>query len=73
MLKKNIANIPDIARNIAALAVSSDRTRKIESRTSGTTARCSIKTNAPRSTAERPKKPSVVADVQPSVADLTIA
>ena len=49
VLKKNIANIPEKARNIDRFAVVSERTRKIESRTSGSAERCSIRTNPTRS------------------------
>ena len=73
MLKKNIAKMPDIARNIATLAVSRERMRKIESRTSGDFARNSITTNATSSTAARTKKPIVLADPQPADCASTIA
>jgi hypothetical protein len=73
VLKKNIANIPDIARNIAVFAVSSERTRKMDSRTSGAFARDSIATNAASSTTAAVKKPSVRAEVQPADCAPTIA
>ncbi len=73
MLKKNIENIPDIARNITTFAVRRERILKIESRTSGEAARVSITTNETRSTAAIAKKPSVTVEVQPAVSALTIA
>ena len=45
MLKKNIANSPEATRNMAMFAAVSERTRKIESRTSGAFERSSITTN----------------------------
>ena len=66
MLKKNIAKMPDAARNIATFAVSSERIRKIESRTSGAFARISITTKATSSAAASPKNPSVFAEPQPA-------
>ena len=72
-MKKNIANIPDIARNIATFAVSSERIRKIESRTSGDFARNSIATNAESRPAARAKNPSVFAEPQPADCASTIA
>jgi hypothetical protein len=62
VLKKNIANIPDATRRITTFAVNSERTRKIDSRTSGAFERCSITTNDASNTAERAKKPIVVTE-----------
>ena len=73
MLKKNIANRPEATRNITELATESERTRKIDSRTSGATARRSSRTNTVSKTKATAKRPSVVDDVQPSVSVLTIA
>ena len=50
VLKKNIANMPEATRNMTMFAVVSDRTRKIDRRTSGDFVRISISTND-RSTA----------------------
>ena len=73
MLKKNIANRPDATRNMTTFAVSSERTRKIESRTSGSFARSSIRTKETSRTAESAKKPIVTVEPQPSVSAFTIA
>ncbi len=71
MLKKNIANMPEKARNIERFAVVSERTRKIESRTSGSAERISIRTNAASSSAETTKETIVAVELQPCVAELT--
>ena len=71
MLKKNIANIPEKARNIDRFAVRSERTRKIESRTSGSAERCSMRTNAARSTTATTNETIVCVEPQPCVAELT--
>ena len=73
VLKKNIANMPEAANSITTFAVSSERTRKIESRTSGAFERSSITTNAVSSATATRKKPTVFADPQPSDSVFTIA
>ena len=54
-------------------AAVSERTRKIDSRTSGAFERSSITTKATSSTAASANRPSVRADVQPSCCASTIA
>ena len=71
VLKKNIANIPEKARNIDRFAVVSERMRKIESRTSGSAERCSIRTNPTSSTAAATKETIVTVELQPCCAELT--
>ena len=71
VLKKNIANMPEKARNIDRFAVVSERTRKIESRTSGSAERHSITTNAVSSRAETMKETTDAVEPQPCVAELT--
>ena len=73
MLKKNIANMPDMARSIAMFAVSKERIRKIESRTSGAAVRSSTTTNAVSRASATAKKPSVFADPQPADCASTMA
>ena len=73
MLKKNIANIAEKARNMDRFAVRSERTRKIESRTSGSDDRCSITTNAARSTTATMNETIVSVEPQPCWAELTSA
>ena len=73
MLKKNIAKIADAARNIETFAVSKERMRKIDNRTSGALARSSIATNEASSTPASVKKPIVFADPQPDDCASTIA
>ena len=72
-MKKNIANIPDMTKSITTFAVASERTRKIESRTSGAFARSSIATNAASSAAARTNVPIVCAEPQPFCCACTIA
>ncbi len=72
-MKKNIANRPEATRNIVVFAVSSERTRKIESRTSGAFERCSIRTKLTSRIAERTNVAIVSADVQPFSGPCTIA
>ncbi len=72
-MKKNIANRPAPTRNIVVFAVRSERTRKIESRTSGAFERCSITTNETSRTADRTSVPIVCTDVQPFSGTWTIA
>ena len=71
VLKKNIANIPEKARNIERFAVVSERTRKIESRTSGSAERCSIRTNPTRSAAAATNETIDTVEPQPCWAELT--
>ena len=71
MLKKNIANMPEKARNIDRFAVVSERTRKIESRTSGSDERISIRTKAVSNSAEATKETIVGVEPQPCVAEWT--
>ena len=55
------------------LAVSSERIRKIDSRTSGAFVRSSIRTNATSSAAASPKNPRVLTEPQPACWASTIA
>src|SRR4029078_9167639 len=71
VLKKNTENMPEKARNIDRLAVVSERTRKIESRTSGSAERHSISTNAVSSRAETMKETIDAVEPQPCRAALT--
>jgi len=73
VLKKNIANMPDIARNIVMFAVNRERIRKIDSRTSGALVRSSTATNPASRTTASAKNPSVFADVHPADWASTIA
>ena len=71
VLKKNMANIPEKARNIDRFAVVSERVRKIESRTSGSAERCSIRTKPTMSAAEATKETIVHVELQPCSAACT--
>ena len=63
--KKKIANMPPATNSITLLAAASERVRKIDSRTSGSLVRCSIRTNAVSSATATASRPSVRPDVQP--------
>ena len=73
VLKKNIANSPDATRNMDTFAARSERTAKMDSRTSGAFERRSITTKATCSTAASANSPIVRADVQPCSPACTIA
>src|SRR4029078_1260517 len=71
VLKKNIANMPEKARNIDRFAVVSERTRKIESRTSGSAERHSIRTKALSRRAEASEARADAVEHKTCVAALT--
>ena len=73
VLKKNIANNPDMTRNMVMFAALSERIRKIESRTSGAFDRNSMTTNATSSTAASANNSIVRVDVHPCSCVSTIA
>ena len=72
MLKKNIAKSPAATTNIATLAPRTVFTEKIERRTSGSTERCSMKTNAASRTTATARIPSTSPEPQPDSAERTI-
>src|SRR3984893_6993291 len=72
-LKKNIAKSPQATRSITTFEAASARSRKIDSRTSGATERCSITTTAASSAFASTKKPIVVVEPQPFRSAWTIA
>ena len=66
VLKKNIAKIPDTARNMTTFAVRSERILKIDSRTSGAFVLSSMTTKLASRTNASANRPSVLADPQPA-------
>src|SRR6266852_4171358 len=72
-LKKNIAKSPDATKNITTFAALSERTRKIDKRTSGAFARSSIKTKPARSATATRNVMIVCAEPQPFCSVWTIA
>ena len=68
-----MANRPEATRNITTFAVSSERTRKIDKRTSGSAERSSMITNEARRRPASTKNAIVRPELQPCVSARTIA